>query len=132
MVAGYNLTGGTGAQHVADLAKLDLVIVGDGGVALTDAGRASAIADDAPATLDDLHERVLRKLPDGKRRIAEHLISIHPDSISRADLGAAVNYNLTGGTGAQHVADLVTVGAAMIPSKGEVKASDFLFPEGLR
>jgi hypothetical protein len=132
MVAGYNLTGGTGAQHIADLSKLGLVAVGDKVVSLTDEGRAAAIADDAPTTLRELHDRVLRKLPDGQRRIAEHLISIHPDGISRADLGAAVNYNLTGGTGAQHVADLVTVGAAMIPTKGEVKASDLLFPAGLR
>jgi hypothetical protein len=132
MVAGYNLTGGTGAQHIADLGKLGLLDVGDRVVTLTDAGRAAANVDDAPSTLEELHERVLRKLPDGQRRIAEYLIGLYPESISRADLGEAVGYNLTGGTGAQHVADLVTVGAAAIPRKGEVAASDLLFPVALR
>lgn len=132
MVAGYNLTGGTGAQHIADLGKLGLLDVGDRVVTLTDAGRAAANVDDAPSTLEELHERVLRKLPDGQRRIAEYLIGLYPESISRANLGEAVGYNLTGGTGAQHVADLVTVGAAAIPRKGEVAASDLLFPAVLR
>jgi hypothetical protein len=132
MVAGYNLTGGTGAQHIADLGALGLVELPDKGVVrLTDDGRAAADAADAPTTLEELHERVLRKLPEGQRRIAEYLISIYPESISRAELGAAVNYNLTGGTGAQHVADLVTVGAARIPGSGKVVAGDLLFPESL-
>lgn len=133
MVAGYNLTGGTGAQHIADLGTLGLVDLPDKGVVrLTDAGRMAADASDVPTTLDELHERVLRKLSSGQRKIAEHLISIYPDAISRADLGAATGYNLTGGTGAQHVADLVTVGAAKIPGSGKVVASDLLFPKGLR
>lgn len=131
MVAGYNLTGGSGAQHVADLGKLGLLDVGDGTVSITDAGRSAASTDAVPSTLTELHERVLRKLSSGQRKIAEHLISIYPESISRADLGAATGYNLTGGSGAQHVADLVTVGAAEIPRKGDVRASSLLFPEGL-
>jgi hypothetical protein len=131
MVAGYNLTGGTGAQHVADLGSKGYTESSDGRVTLTDKGRAHADDAGVPTTLVELHERVLAKLPDGQRRIAEYLISIHPEAISRADLGRAVNYNLTGGTGAQHVADLVTVGAAKIPGAGRVVASDLLFPDGL-
>jgi hypothetical protein len=132
MVAGYNLTGGSGAQHIADLGSLGLLeIPNAGSVRLTDDGRAAADATDVPRTLDELHERVLRKLSGGQRRIAEYLISIYPESISRADLGEATGYNLTGGSGAQHVADLVTVGAARIPGSGKVVASDLLFPESL-
>lgn len=132
MFAGYNLTGGTGGQHIADLNALGLLELPDKGVVtLTDAGRAAAQPSDPPSTLDALHERMLAKLEDGQRRILEHLISLYPESISRADLGAAVNYNLTGGTGGQHVADLVTIGAAVLPRKGEVRASDILFPEAL-
>lgn len=132
MYAGYNLTGGTGAQHIADLAKAGYVDLPTGAVTLTNAGRAISDSGGTPSTLADVHERVLAKLSDGQRKIAEYLIEIHPESISRADLGAAVNYNLTGGTGAQHVADLVTVGAAEIPVKGKLVASDLLFPDGLR
>jgi len=128
MVAGYNLTGGSGAQHIADLGAAGLVSIGAGVVSLTDAGRAAADPADAPTSLSELHERVFAKLSDGQRRIAEHLIAIYPDAISRAELGAAAGYNLTGGSGAQHVADLVTVGAARIPGPGKVAASDLLFP----
>jgi hypothetical protein len=132
MVAGYNLTGGSGAQHIADLGAIGLLDLPDkGAVRLTDTGRAAADASDVPASLAELHERVLAKLSGGQRRIAEHLISIYPEAISRADLGEATGYNLTGGSGAQHVADLVTVGAARIPGSGKVVASDLLFPKGL-
>lgn len=133
MFAGYNLTGGSGAQHIADLVQLGLVeIPGQGSVQLTEAGHAAADATDVPQTLEELHQRALAKASSGQRRIAEHLISIYPEGISRADLGATVGYNLTGGSGAQHVADLVTLGVATIPRTGQVAASDLLFPEGLR
>lgn len=133
MMAGYNLTGGSGAQHIADLGAEGYIELPDKGmVRLTEAGRANARTDAAPTSLDELHERVLAKLSAGQRKIAEHLLSIWPDSISRADLGEATGYNLTGGSGAQHVADLVTIGAATIPSSGKVRASDLFFPESLR
>ncbi|HET8777953.1 MAG TPA: hypothetical protein VFN76_09870 [Candidatus Limnocylindria bacterium] len=74
---------------------------------------------------------IIAKLPSGQQKILQYLLDIHPDAISRADLGSAVGYNLTGGTGAQHIADLVTVGAVSIPQQGKVKASDLLFPQGL-
>ncbi len=133
MFAGYNLTGGSGAQHIADLVTAGLVDMPDrGAVCLTDAGRRAADAANVPSTLKELHARVLAKLSEGQQRIAKFLISIYPNPISRADLGGEVGYNLTGGSGAQHVADLITVGAARIPSNGKVVASDFLFPDGLR
>lgn len=133
LFAGYNLTGGSGGQHIADLGAAGLVSMpGQGLVQLTPDGAAAAEAVRVPASLDELHARVLAKVPAGQRRIIEHLIGIHPESLSRAELGAAVGYNLTGGSGGQHVADLVNLGAVRIPKTGHVVASDFLFPEGLR
>lgn len=131
MLSGYNLTGGSGGQHVADLAGAGHVETGNGVVRLTESGRAIAVTEDTPTSLRELHQRVLAKLSSGQRRIAEHLISIYPESISRAALGEATGYNLTGGSGGQHVADLVTLGAAEIPVQGSVVASALLFPEGL-
>jgi hypothetical protein len=132
MFAGYNLTGGTGAQHIADLVSMGLVeIPGAGAVQLTDAGRAAADAIEPPSDINELHLRMLSKLSAGQRKILEHLLEIYPTPISRAELGAAAGYNLTGGTGAQHVADLVTLGAAKIPQAGRVVASDILFPAAL-
>jgi hypothetical protein len=132
MFAGYNLTGGSGGQYIADLNTLGLLELPDkGAVRLTDAGRASAAPADPPGSLDELHDRMLAKLSDGQRKILEHLISIYPESISRADLGEATEYNLTGGSGGQYVADLVTLGAAKLPGKGAVVASAILFPEAL-
>jgi hypothetical protein len=133
MVAGYNLTGGTGAQHIADLIAFGLAeMPAKGSLRLTGEGRAAATATGVPTTLTELHERILARTSAGSRRIAEHLIGIYPESISRADLGQAVGYNLTGGTGAQHVADLITVGAAVMPVKGRIAASPLLFPESLQ
>ena len=43
---------------------------------------------------------------------------------------AAVNLNLSGGTGSTYVGKLTTLNFAEIPSPGTLRASDLLFPEG--
>jgi hypothetical protein len=132
MFAGYNLTGGSGAQHIADLVSAGLVTMPEpGAITLTDTGRGTASAAAVPGSLDELHARVYAKVTQGQQKILAHLIAIYPNAISRAELGQATQYNLTGGSGAQHVADLINAGAAVMPAQGKVAASAFLFPEGL-
>ena len=111
-----------------DVVTSTVVVYGGKGMGKTNFG---SVLVGAPGTTAELHERVFRKISEGQRRILQHLIDIYPETISRADLGKQVGYNLTGGSGAQHVADLITVGAAVIPAQGKVAASDLLFPEGL-
>jgi len=132
IVAEYNLSGGSPAGYVASLVGRGQVkIPAAGELALTDEGRAIASAEGAPLTLADLHRRALAKLSDGERRILEYLISIYPEQQSRADVGAAVGYNLSGGSPAGYVAKLTGLSFATIPAAGQLRAGDLLFPEGL-
>jgi hypothetical protein len=132
LFASMSLNGGSGAQNVANLVCMGLAEIPESGVvALTDAGEAAADAVNTPTSLDELHARVMAKLSTGQQKILAHLLEVYPDVITRHALSEAVGMSLNGGSGAQNVADLVTVGAARIPAKGKVAASDLLFPEGL-
>jgi hypothetical protein len=133
LFASYGLSGGTGAQNLADLVTAGMVAIpAPGIVELLPAGHEHADSANVPESLDDLHQRVYAKLNGGQRRILEHLVSIYPQEITRASLSEAINYGLSGGTGAQNLADLVTLGAAKIPGPGRVAASSLLFPDSLR
>jgi hypothetical protein len=132
LFAGYDVTGGTGGTNLGALVTSGYVeIPSPGLVRLTDSGRAIARDSSAPRSLDELHQRVLAKVNSGQRRILEHLLAIHPDSIARSDLKDALGYDVTGGTGGTNLGALVTLGAVDIPSVGRVVASDLLFPDSL-
>lgn len=133
MLAGYNLSSGSGAAHVAALREAGRVEIPSPGVlVLTDAGREIASSEGAPRRRKDLHDRVFAKLTDGERRILEHLITLYPESAARSDVGSAVFYNLSSGTGAAHVARLIALDFAEIPKPGLLRVSDLLFPKGLK
>jgi hypothetical protein len=127
------LSGGTGASNVGRLSEKGLVSIPSPGVLeLTDEGRHRANHSGAPTSRSELHERLLRRLDDGERRIMEHLINIWPDEAKRADVAAATNYaTLSGGTGASNVGKLASLGLVKIPRPGLLRASDLLFPEQL-
>jgi len=133
-MAGYSsLSGGTGAAHVGALVEAGLLQVpAPGQVELTDIGEARATWPAGSISLGELHARALSKLDQGQRRILERLIEIYPESTTRADLAPAVGYSsLSGGTGAAHVGQLVTLRFAEVPRPGSVKAGSILFPKGL-
>jgi hypothetical protein len=133
LFASMSLNGGSGGQNVADLVTLGLAEIPDKGlVALTEAGIAAASADAAPSSLDELHARVLGKLPAGQQKILGYLLSVYPSVITRTELGESVEMSLNGGSGGQNVADLVTLGTVRIPGKGQVVASELMFQDGLR
>jgi hypothetical protein len=102
-----------------------------GTIELTTEGERAAAAPAEALSLQDFHELALGKLSAGERRILEYLISIHPDAQSRADVGTAVAYDLTGGTGSKHISKLVTLGFVDIPKPGHIKAGELLYPEAL-
>jgi hypothetical protein len=127
------LAGGTGAKNVGTLVAAGLVaIAGAGLLELTDEGRARTNRSGESLSLSDLHDRLLRRLEDGERRIMKHLIEIWPSEAARDDVATATNYStLSGGTGAGYVGKLVNLGLVKIPRKGFIRASELLFPDRL-
>jgi hypothetical protein len=130
--AGYDLSGGTPGKYVGRLLAQQLAAVrGTGQLALTDAGRARARWPEAALTRAELHRRALDRLSDGERKILQHLLDIYPAAETRAEVGAAVGYNLSGGTPGKYVGKLVTLRFVDIPGTGQLKAGALLFPGGL-
>jgi hypothetical protein len=66
--------------------------------------------------------------PEGK--ILRELIAIYPDSISKEELGAKLNYtNVRSGGFSEPVGRLRSLGIAVYPEKNVVRAADWLFLE---
>lgn len=134
-LSGYSYTAGGGfGTKVGDLVEAGLLTIPAAGmVDLTAAGRALTDAPARALRLRDLHERWLAIIPDSARRVLRALIDAYPEAITRPELGNRSGFTYTAGGGfGTIVGDLVAMGAASLPEKGKVQASDLLFPKGLR
>ncbi len=130
--AGRTLTGGTGGMDLTDLVRAGLVTVPTSGlVQLTEAGHAQADPAAVPQSLGELHDRVRTRISSRHVQILDRLLELYPESISRELLGQAVGRTLTGGTGGMDVTDLVKLGFATVPAKGQLAAAPILFPSYL-
>jgi hypothetical protein len=103
----------------------------DGFLALTDEGRS--LADASAAGIDsiaDLHGIWQGLLNNSQWRVLSPLLASYPKPLTREELQAESDYQ-EGGRFNDVVSSLKTLGAVEYPSKGSVRASDVLFPEGL-
>lgn len=132
IIASYDLTGGTGSKHISKMIEDGLLSIPiPGALELTTEGERMAAPPPESLSLEDFHRAALSKLSPGEARILEYLISIYPEVQSRADVGTAVAYDLTGGTGSKHIAKLTTLGFVDIPRPGQLRAGELLYPEAL-
>lgn len=101
-----------------------------GGIALTDEGRASARAPDAPGSAEELQERVLAKLPGPERKLLQHLLEAYPESLGNDDLAHLAGYS-DGNNGAYKNprGRLRSLGLISYPGAGQVVALPLLFLE---
>jgi hypothetical protein len=100
-------------------------------VSLTEAGNDTA-GDYRPITsIQDLHDSWCNIVPGSQARILRALIDIYPDDISKDDLAEIVEVSNRSGGYFNNLGRLRTLGAIEYPSKGRVRASDLLFPEGM-
>lgn len=100
-------------------------------VRLTDAGRAKANADGAPATLAALHEAWRRMLSGPQVRMVDALIRVYPAALTREDLAAESNQSSTSSGYEKNLSTLRSLGVSDYPERGSVVATDVLFPAGL-
>ncbi len=132
MLAGYRPGTGhfnnlRGAMNTAGLIQYPH----PGMVALTVAGRAHAHPKPI-TTLQDLHSAWMEVLDGPHQRLLQVLIDIYPESISSDELAERSGYSPGTGHFNNIRGKLRTLGAIEYPHPGSVRASDLLFPEGLR
>lgn len=99
-------------------------------VALTDAGRGIAVAENVPTTTDELHDVLRAKLPPAKWKILEQVIRAYPHTVTKDTLAMLVDVPATSGGYKNNLGSLRTLGLIDYPSPGQVKAQPVLFLEG--
>jgi hypothetical protein len=120
-----NLVGGLRTRGLVDYPT-------GGEVVLSDEGRAIANADaHSVRSQHDLHELWLAKLPASEGKVLQVLMEAYPNELSRYTLAERTDYTVAGRFN-NIVGKLRTLGAIEYPGSGTVRASDVLFPRGLR
>ena len=96
-------------------------------LALTDAGRAVAQQPDAPLTQDELHQKVLARLPNPEQKLLRPLLDAYPNDLSNEELAEISGYQVGSGGFNNPKGRLRTLGLAEYPAPGRVKAAALLF-----
>lgn len=129
-LAGYTIGGGAwnnprGSLHTKGLVAYRPV----GRIALTDEGRALARVPDTPLTTQELHNRVMQRLPGPERKLLKVLLENYPMPISNEELAAKAGYADGGGAFNNPRGRLRSLGLIAYPDKGMVVARPILFLE---
>jgi hypothetical protein len=128
-LAGYKYGGGAYNNPRGRLSQRGLIEYRpNSAIALTDAGRALANFPAAPASNDELHERVLQRLGGPEQRLLKPLLDAYPYPLSNADLAALAGYTAGAGAFNNPRGKLRTLGLIDYPQPGLVVARDLLFP----
>lgn len=119
--------------HVAQLEQAGLVRYPKPGlVALTAEGAAIGSPEFEISTPADLHAAWLDYLEDAQARILRVLLDAYPTDIDRSELAELAGQSPRSSAYQAHVAQLAQLGAVDYPEPGRVRATELLFPEGLR
>ena len=126
-------TSGSFKNNLSRLRTLELIDYAVGNqVFLTDVGRSQAKNTIVISSLNDLHGAMFGILTNPQKSILRVLIDVWPKDISRERLGELVNNRATSGSFKNNLSRLHTLKALEYLPGANVRASDLLFPEGLR
>jgi hypothetical protein len=126
-LAGYTFGGGAFNNPRGALNTKGLVEYVGKGIRLTDAGRALARVPDAPLSTEELHRRVLERLPGPEQRLLRPCLDAYPESLSNEELAAAAGYTAGAGAFNNPRGRLRSLGLVDYPQPGRVVARDVLF-----
>jgi hypothetical protein len=98
-----------------------------GYVTLTDAGAATAQPPDSAPTSEHLQQMIYQQVGNARARILRELVDVYPDSITRADLAARLDYHERTKGFTNALGSLRTLGLVDYPTPGVVAATDLLF-----
>ena len=94
---------------------------------LTPNGRALANVESVPATSEELHQQIARKLPVPKWKILNELIQLYPDPISKEQLAKQIGVSPTSGGYFNNLGSLRSLGLIEYPTPGQAVALPVLF-----
>lgn len=97
-------------------------------IRLTDAGRAHAHEPDAVLTAEELHQRILDRLPGPEQRILRPILESYPEPIAGEAVAEAAGYTYGAGAFNNPRGRLKTLGLIEYVGGGQLKAVDALFP----
>lgn len=133
-IAGYRVgkkIGGTYANVLGSLRGAGLLEYPvTGHVCLTDEGRTLATPPDIERTTEGLQAAVLDRLDGPEQRVLQVLIDHYPDALTKQDAGELAGYTVgekIGGTYANILGRLRSLGLIDYPNRGEVAALPVLF-----
>lgn len=98
-------------------------------IVLTEAGRAAANHQDGALTTEELHQRVLAKLPGPEQRILRPLLDAYPEEMKGEDVAAAAGYAFGTGGFNNPKGRLRSLGLVDYPRPGYIVAKSLLFLE---
>ena len=128
-LAGFTPSGGTFGAYFGTLKRHGLLCeAGNGDVEITPAGLTSLGREipRTPQTTAEVLAMWQRALKKGEWRMLEALVTVHPQSLGRDELGEQTGYTVSGGTFGTYLGTLRRNG--LIDVRGEqVRASDTLF-----
>jgi hypothetical protein len=97
-------------------------------IKLTDAGRSLANVPDSPLTADELHRRVLDRLPGPEQRVLKPLLESYPDPVEGPVLAEKAGYQFGAGSFNNPKGRLRSLGLVEYVGGGRIVAADCLFP----
>ena len=125
-LAGYTIGGGAFNNPRGRLNQRGLVEYAGDCIRLTAEGRGLANTPDTPLTSEDLHAKIMERLPGPEQKLLRVLIGRYPESISNEDLARQSGYAQGGGAYNNPRGRLRTLGLIEYQS-GKVRARDILF-----
>lgn len=129
-LAGYSYGGGAFNNPRGRLRTDGLVqYVGTQRIVLTEAGRAVANSQEVALTAEELHRRVLDRLPNPEQRILRPLLEVYPKALSDEDLAARAGYTPGAGAFNNPKSRLRSLGLIDYPSPRHAVALPLLFLE---
>lgn len=132
LVAGYRAGGGYFSNLVGGMRTkgwIDYPVAG--AVLLIEAGAVYAHETDLPKTEEAFQRHALALVSGPQRKILSILLDVWPEALRRPELGERAGFDAGGGYFANIVGNLRTLGFVAYPNRGEVRAADVLFPEGM-
>jgi hypothetical protein len=118
-------------NNLSALSSKSLIRYGGEGVAITPEGLALAVSSNAPASRSELHRAWKAKLSQPQARMLAALIEVYPDGLHRSVLATKTNQSFKSSGYRNNLSKLSGLGLIRYDGP-EVRATDLLFPEGLK
>jgi hypothetical protein len=102
----------------------------EGTIALTDEGRALAVAPQLPRTNEALQEAFLVQIKPAQARVLDAVLRAYPRALTREEIGEQTGYSPDSGGFKNLLGSLRSFSVIDYPEPGKVVATDVLFPAG--